>query len=203
MSGEPVEGDVLPPESEPPSASAQPAADTTPALMALLDAMRTGSVDPQKMMFDLVGSQAADRPETAMLLKLLAGGDEAEKQAALREELRAEVREEEAEKVARLAEVSERMLAENAALQERMEALAAALGACPECLGEDPLCATCDGAGSPGSRLPEAEAFHLYVRPAVERVRAALSRAAPRRPWPRNPAASAAVLTPARAGARP
>jgi len=32
------------------------------------------------------------------------------------------------------------------------EVLAAAIGACPTCFGEDLLCDTCHGAGSPGSR---------------------------------------------------
>jgi hypothetical protein len=52
--------------------------------------------------------------------------------------------------------------------------LAAAVGACPACLGDDPGCAHCHGAGAPGWRLPELEQFTRFVVPAVRRVNEAI-----------------------------
>ena len=201
MPGDTIEGDVLPPEAEAPEAAPQNAA--APAAMAILEAIRSGSADPQKMMLNLLGSQGADQPETDMLLKLLTeeGGTAADTQ---REQLREEVREEQAEAVAALEAAAEQALAENRACRDRLDSLAAAIGACPVCFGDDLLCETCGGAGTPGSRAPQAAEFHHYVRPAVDRVRAALRRAPPRRPWPRTPPANVAgVETAGRAGARP
>jgi hypothetical protein len=200
MPGDTAEAEVLPPEAE--TAQVPPQEDAMPAAMAMLEAIRSGSTDPQKMMLNLLGSQGPDRPETGMLLKLLTenGEDGADEQ---REQMREEIREEQAEAIAALDNAAERLLAENRACRERLDALAAAIGACPDCFGDDLLCDTCAGAGTPGSRAPQAAEFHTYVRPAVERVRAALRRAPPRRPWPRTPANLAAVETAARAGARP
>ena len=201
MPGDPVEAEILPPEVETHSASDhQPAVDSTAAAMAVLEAIRSGS-DPQKVMLSLLG-QAADQPGADMLLKMVGEGEE-EAPEALREELREEIREEQAEAMEALEAVGAQLLAENRALQMRLDSLAAALGACPACFGEDLLCETCRGEGAPGSRLPQAAEFHHYVRPAVDRVGAALRRSPPR-PWPRHaPAKPAAVESAARAGARP
>lgn len=57
-------------------------------------------------------------------------------------------------------------------LRDRMVALAAALGACPRCMGENPSCPACGGDGIPGARRPDPEAFDRYVMPAVRRARA-------------------------------
>jgi hypothetical protein len=184
--------------------AAQPASqDPTQAMMTVLEAIRSGSADPQKMVVDLLGSQAGASPETGMLLKLL-GENEEKGSDELREEVRAEILEEQAEAIGGLETAAERLLAENRDLQRRLDALAAAIGACPACFGEDLLCETCAGAGAPGSRLPQAGEFHNYVSPALARVSAALRRPRPRRPWPRTPGANPAISeTAARAGARP
>ncbi len=54
---------------------------------------------------------------------------------------------------------------------ERLHALldpvAAALGACPTCLGEDADCPLCRGQGVPGSLPPDPECFRAIVWPAV------------------------------------
>ncbi|HEV2817118.1 MAG TPA: hypothetical protein VGW40_07860 [Allosphingosinicella sp.] len=198
MAGEWMEAEVLPPQTESAAGTEQ---DSTATAMAVLDAIRTGS-DPQKVMMSLLG-QAADQPGADMLLKMVGEGGE-DSNEALREELREEIKEEQAEAVGALEAAAERLLAENRALMRRLEGLAAAIGACPACFGDDLLCETCEGAGTPGSRLPQAAEFHTYVRPAVDRVGAALRRAPARRPWPRHaPANLAAVETAARAGARP
>lgn len=56
---------------------------------------------------------------------------------------------------------------ENRFLRERLEILAAALGACSDCWGEDSACSSCSGEGVPGCFLPDRDAFAGYVLPAV------------------------------------
>jgi hypothetical protein len=58
-------------------------------------------------------------------------------------------------------------------LREWNEALAAALGACARCWGEDPSCPGCQGSGSPGTAVPNRPLFTALVVPAVRRVQAA------------------------------
>lgn len=201
MPGDTVEAEILPPEGETWAPSEAPELDSTATAMAVLEAIRSGS-DPQKVMMSLLG-QAADQPGADMLLKMV-GETEEHGSEALREELREEIREEQAEALDALEAAGAQLLAENRELQGRLDDLAAAIGACATCFGEDLLCETCQGAGLPGSRLPQAAEFHTYVRPAVDRVGAALRRAPARRPWPRHsPANLAAVETAATAGARP
>jgi hypothetical protein len=200
MPGDTEEAEILPPEGGTTPDQA-PELDSTAAAMAVIEAIRSGS-DPHKVMMGLLG-QAADQPGADMLLKMV-GETGADSSEALREELREEIREEQAEALDALEAAGAQLLAENRDLQRRLDALAAAIGACPACFGEDLLCDTCEGAGVPGSRLPQAAEFHQYVRPAVDRVGAALRRAPSRRPWPRHsPANRAAVETAATAGARP
>jgi hypothetical protein len=60
---------------------------------------------------------------------------------------------------------------ENVILMERNEILASAIGACPECWGEDGGCELCNGKGVPGAYVPDTDAFVEYVLPAVRKVR--------------------------------
>ncbi len=71
-------------------------------------------------------------------------------------------------------------------LLEINDGLAAALGACPRCWGEDAACADCAGEGGPGAVAPERELFHRLVMPAVRRVKQSLM-APPSRPRPTSP----------------
>lgn len=57
-------------------------------------------------------------------------------------------------------------------LRARNDALAAALGACYLCFGEDPACPECQGDGVPGAGPIDAAAFRQFVVPALRRVRA-------------------------------
>jgi hypothetical protein len=57
-------------------------------------------------------------------------------------------------------------------LRQRNDALAAALGACHLCFGDDAWCPRCGGRGRPASRRPESAAFDHYVRPLLERLQA-------------------------------
>ena len=152
--------------------------------MALLDAVRGGSGDPRKAMLAALTGGGDGAPQIDMIMKLIVDQGE-DANAALREELMAEVREEQAEAVAELSATARRLFEERAACSQRLEDLAAALGACPACFGDDLLCDTCHGTGRPGARAPEAAEFARYVMPAVERVRSALRRASRRAPWPR------------------
>lgn len=61
---------------------------------------------------------------------------------------------------------------ENERLWERLDLLAAALGMCPNCCGEDEACEVCQGNGVPGSYVPDRDAFTTYVLPAIRRLRA-------------------------------
>jgi hypothetical protein len=61
-------------------------------------------------------------------------------------------------------------------LLERNDMLAAALGACPDCWGEEPNCSACKGQGVPGSMLPLHQEFSRYVMPAIRVVREAAKR---------------------------
>lgn len=69
-----------------------------------------------------------------------------------------------------LVQGSQQLAAELAVLQERNDALAAALGACHLCFGADAWCPHCGGCGQPGSQRPESTAFARYVRPLLQRL---------------------------------
>ena len=72
----------------------------------------------------------------------------------------------------------ERMVRKIRALARKLDAqreigdtLAAALGACYLCWGEDPDCGLCQGEGAPSWKDPDPDLFRLYVLPAVKRYR--------------------------------
>ena len=112
--------------------------------------------------------------------------DEAEIEAQRLEGLRRERErhEQQREQARELRKVLKTMYAELETLRTRNDSLAAALGACYLCFGEDIACPECGGQGGPGSLLPDPAAFRQYVAPAVNRVREAQQRkpgvAAPR-----------------------
>lgn len=56
------------------------------------------------------------------------------------------------------------------AISHRFVDVARALGACTLCLGEDPDCPVCGGAGTPGWSVPEPELFEALVLPALRRL---------------------------------
>jgi hypothetical protein len=68
-------------------------------------------------------------------------------------------------------------------LQSRSEKLALALGACPVCWGEDPVCLQCEGAGQAGWTQPDPAAFAVAVEPALrKRASAGAADSAPANP---------------------
>ena len=72
-------------------------------------------------------------------------------------------------------DVLQRLDAEVHALRARTARLAAALGACPRCVGEDEGCPVCGGRGVPGARRPHPGMFDEIVRPAVRRAAGAVT----------------------------
>ena len=54
-------------------------------------------------------------------------------------------------------------------LREKNDTLAAALGACYLCWGEDPECPECNGKGQPGYFVPEGNLFTVFVTPALRK----------------------------------
>jgi hypothetical protein len=69
-----------------------------------------------------------------------------------------------------VADVLERLYNEVETLRARNDSLAAALGACPSCWGENPRCVRCRGRGRPGGRQPDNALFSELVEPAVQRA---------------------------------
>lgn len=72
----------------------------------------------------------------------------------------------------RIAEEVEELREVNAVLAAHCEYLARAVGACPECWGEDQGCETCGGDGGPGAFMPDRRRFGTVVLPALNAVRA-------------------------------
>jgi len=71
----------------------------------------------------------------------------------------------------RLRQTMEQMYQELEDLRERNDTLAAALGACHLCWGEDLECPICGGTGRPGSSMPDRSLLVELVTPAVQRLR--------------------------------
>lgn len=185
MSGEVDRDD--PAEPPDPEGDGEPAAAAAaPPAMAMLDALRGGSADPRQALFAALAGSSGSNPQLDVLMKLFDTGLSDTAGDDLRAEIREEIRQEQAEAVAELAATAERLFAERQEARARIEAVAAAIGACAVCFGENLLCETCHGAGSPGGRAPASAEFNRYVLPAVERVRTAILRASRRRPWPRQ-----------------
>jgi len=70
----------------------------------------------------------------------------------------------------------ESMFAELTVLRDRTDRLAAALGACCLCWGEDAGCRACRGRGRPGFAIPDELQFEELVLPAVLALRAQRAR---------------------------
>jgi len=75
------------------------------------------------------------------------------------------------EAVRSLQRLARSMYEELEVLRERNDTLAAALGACYLCWGEDFECEVCGGAGAPGTLPPDWALFSTLVAPAARRLR--------------------------------
>jgi hypothetical protein len=116
--------------------------------MEMLDNL--GIDDPRlRLMVEMMGKQStATSPQPSLEEKL-----EKKKRALARIEM--------------LRRENEELREENQLLRERLDLLATALGACPECWGEEQACASCQGRGIPGSFKPDRDGFVAYVLPAI------------------------------------
>ena len=80
---------------------------------------------------------------------------------------------------AELAEISAQLEAAQAEvriLRARCDTVAAALGACGLCWGQDVSCRACRGHGAPGRSIPDEELFREFVVPAVRLMHASRQR---------------------------
>ena len=105
-------------------------------------------------------AEEAEAEETAAH-EAEAAAAEVEKQAALRS----------------LQRMARSMYAELEELRGRNDMLAAALGACYLCWGDNATCEVCGGAGVPGAAPPDAELFAALVVPAARRMQRRRKRA--------------------------
>jgi hypothetical protein len=75
-----------------------------------------------------------------------------------------------------LVQQNKELIEMNKSQQERLEILAAALGACPDCWGDNGPCTACGGEGHPGAYRPDRQAFAGYVLPAVRAIQRPLQK---------------------------
>jgi hypothetical protein len=114
-------------------------------------------------------------PKLAPIVQLLAQREEdaqrdleKDDQPVQLEHQELELLEERRQQGAVLREHLDEITAELDALRNRLGELAAALGACPGCFGEDRSCQWCRGRGVPGFMPPEPAEFNRLVMPAVQ-----------------------------------
>ncbi len=155
----------------------------------LLERMAAGSPGGMEVE-DILAQMGETDPRISLLGKYLARRREAEAEDADEEttdsDERAAAAREQQEAMRSLQRVAKSMFAELEELRGRNDMLAAALGACYICWGEDAGCEVCAGRGAPGSLPPDGELFSMLVVPAVRRVqqRRAGARNAPAQPRP-------------------
>lgn len=140
---------------------------------ALLQTLASGAAlpDPKEWM----ARMAADNPTLGALAEYMARRRELEQAeeadaaatAAQEEALAAKVR----HALRAMRRKIDTMDVELTALRARNDELAAALGACYLCWGEDPGCPVCGGKGRPGHFAPDRQLFDRHATPAARRLR--------------------------------
>lgn len=155
--------------------------DPRTALLQSLLAGGEGSPSPQ----DLLAQLGASDPTTALVLQYLAQQrasapapeepDEDESELEAGETAARDIdAEHHARAAAALRDLRRRVAALYAELEElrvRNEDLAAALGACTRCWGDDPECPICEGCGRPGGAPPDPYLYARLIAPAVRRLK--------------------------------
>lgn len=138
----------------------------------------------------LLAQMGETDPRVSLVTKYLASRREAEEaEAEEAEAAQAEAAAAEAEKqaaVRSLQRMARSMYAELEELRGRNDMLAAALGACYLCWGENVACEICGGAGVPGSAPPDPGLFREVVLPAVGRMQRRRKQAGARPAPPRT-----------------
>lgn len=162
-------------------------------LMALLQ-QQLGGASPS----EAVAQLTADDPQLAQIVQLLTGREQqlqAELQQQEQDELEEQLREREEQARQARGQALRRHLDELTGdvrrLQDTIDLVAAALGACPTCLGRDEACPLCHGRGRVGSMPPDPVAFDRVVLPAVRAHAYSRSRTARARTEPESPERSA------------
>lgn len=164
--------------------------DADPTLQALLAGMDPGlsggAVPPTQ---ELLSQLESTNPTMGLIAKYLAAcqtsesetnsGDEAEEEEDVETTLAEENRRLAFEQSLRLGQVVQglhgqvkKLRAELDQLREINDALAAALGACYLCWGEDAGCTVCHGTGCPGSFMPDKRLFAQFVAPVLRTLQA-------------------------------
>jgi hypothetical protein len=163
---------------------AQPGAAANPALQVVLSRIDPGSGGGSlPSTEELLSQLESSDPTLALVAKYLANrpmldtADTAEEGADAAEEV--EKQNTVFEQTQRLAQIVQRLQSqvenlrnELEQLRERNDLLAAALGACYLCWGEDHGCPVCNGNGHPGSNLPERRWFTQYIAPVFHTLQA-------------------------------
>lgn len=162
---------------------------TDPMLSVIIDALSGKSrIDPYTLLQERLDAQAGDNPQAAQILQLLKQRRQEQNSESLEDEVELPSEGETYSEYDTLAENVPRggteaqnqemedtvnsVYAELETLRTRNNALAAALGACYICFGDDPFCKKCGGRGVPGSLPPKPAAFRKYVLPAFRRAKA-------------------------------
>jgi hypothetical protein len=157
-------------------------AGNNPSIANFLAAMQNSDSNGGMDVQEILQQQAATNPTAALLAKHLA-----EQRAKQAEIIDVPVSEQssdaadlhdydlQAELTSELEGLRERvnaMVVEIDVLRNRNDALAAAIGACCLCWGQDLNCRSCRGRGGPGFSMPDEALFEEFVLPAIQTLRA-------------------------------
>lgn len=148
------------------------------ASTALLEAMAAGTVNGSSMP-GLLAQLGESDPRLAAVGQILARRRAEQEAAAAEEADRAadastvpapDSTDAKRAAIRHLRGIVSDMYQELEALRFRNDQLAAALGACNLCWGEDTGCAACGGRGRPGHHPPDRRLFARFVAPAARRL---------------------------------
>jgi hypothetical protein len=177
-------------------------AGSNPALADMLARMSSSDPNARPNIEEMLAQQAKTNPMVAMFAKHMA---EQKAIASAREnlpvidveasEVVAESQVEESQEkgegsaaeLIELRQYMKGMFAEIKFLRERNDALAAAVGACCLCWGQNLECRSCRGRGGPGFCMPDEALFEEFVLPAIQTLRAQKARSKNPSPQVRRP----------------
>jgi hypothetical protein len=136
---------------------------------ALLQEM-LGVTGEKPSMQSLLAQVAETNPRLAPIVNYLARrqAERQEQKANDATEITVEEPTNQRESVGKLESTVKRLYQELRMLRGRNDALAAALGACYLCWGDDPTCPFCSGVGAPAWRAVDDSLFEQWILPAVQ-----------------------------------
>lgn len=161
--------------------------DMNQLLLNMMLGARAGQ-DTRPMVEEMLNNSSDMDPTTRLLLTQTLSGDEQDDEEAERSDVITMDEDDytpsrQQRAIQRLRKRFERMAQQIAELSEELDLLearnddlAAALGACYLCWGEDPECPVCAGQGKPGSVAPDRQLFNQWILPAVRTVQALVRR---------------------------